>query len=214
MNESEKRNHHNQAQEALASLADIQYVIDSSHVIEFPWQVLLAYGAVILAMPALELSTTYLTFGNPALVGNQWTVALRHAVFYGGLFVAVKFLVLRFTEAWKATAPAHPLIQSAAEIQTIILVTGGVAMVILGRADRIDLWIPILFPLTGILFFIFGTFSRGPMKATAWFQVALGLAYGLCLKEFANEKLWVIFIVLFGLSFIGCGIALYAGRKK
>ncbi|MBS1963970.1 MAG: hypothetical protein JST04_17290 [Bdellovibrionales bacterium] len=201
-------------QEALASLAEIQNVIDSSHFIEFPYQVLFAYGALILAMPAIELGTTYLTFGNPALIGNQWTVALRHAVVYGSIFLAVKFFVLRFTDAWKAGAAAHPLIRSAAGIQWIILVTGGVMMIVLGRAERIDLWIPILFPLTGVLFFVFGTFSKGPMKATAWFQVGLGLVYGLLLKEFSNERLWVTFFVLFGLSFLGCGAALFARRRK
>jgi len=214
MSENENRNQRVHADEALASLAEIQSVIDSSHVIEFPWQVLVAYGAFILSIPAIEISTTYLTFGNPELVGNQWTVALRHAFVYGAIFLAIKFLILRFTSAWKATAPAHPLIQSAAEIQSIILVTGFVAMIVLGRADRIDLWIPILFPLTGILFFIFGTFSRGPMKATAWFQVFLGLAYGLGLKEFPNEKIWVLFIALFGLSFLACGFALYRRRTR
>jgi hypothetical protein len=214
MSDAENRNHQNQAKEALASLAEIQQVLDSTHVIEFPWQVLIAYGALILAMPLFETSTAYLTFGNSELMGNQWALALRHVLFYGVLFGGLRFLLLNFTDAWNGLKPAHPLIRSAAQIQSIIVATALVAIVILGRADRMDLWIPILFPLTGILFFIFGTFSKGPMKVTAWFQVALGLVYGLLLKDYSSDVLWKPFTLIYGATFIGSGAVLYVRRVK
>jgi hypothetical protein len=211
MNQNENRN--SVQAEALASLAEIERVIDSSHVIEFPYQILFAYGAFIVSIPAIERATTYLTFGDPVALGNQWTLALRHVLFYGAVFAILKFLVLRYTDAWKGLVPAHPLIRSAAEIQKIVLATGAVAMIVLGRADRMDLWLPILFPLTGVLFRVFGTFARGPLKKTAWFQVALGLAYGLALKEIPSDRLWVPGVELYGASFLVCGAVLYRKRR-
>lgn len=204
---------HSETQNALESLKSIETVLNSSHEIQFPWQILMVYGAIIGLIPTIESATSNLTFGSESLINSPILITLIHILFYGIVFSASKRAVIHFTGAWKDQS-SHPLILEGVRTKRLVAVSIIISMISFSYLEQTQFIYPVTLLLFGILFHEFAKFSRGPLVLLSWYSTGLGAAYFFLLKNYSSESLWRGTTWIWSIGFIATSLGLLAIKKR
>lgn len=195
-------------QSAWESLQAIESVLEASHRIAFPGQTLIAYGVWIALIPWIEHSTQFLSFGSTTILEQPLVFGAIHVLFYWAAFRALKWAAIRFWGAWKEDTNVHPLILALLGTQKTIEIALGLTVLLLCWLGHVELIFPLVFIFLAILFQAYGRFARGPLKLVSWLLLLSGGVYGVLLRSWDREVLWVFFSNWLGLILVVAGVVL------
>jgi hypothetical protein len=192
-------------QEALEKINEIHTIIESSNRGLISGERMMAIGALVALIPALEIPTKGLTFGYDIGGENAGLISMViHILFYWGLFSLFSKL-LPFKK--DNNRDQHPLIRKAFSLRGPFMVCIFGTMIVFSVIHRYEFIHPIVFVLLGLMWSLFGRFTIPMVTYIAYSYIGLGLVY-LYLNQMSIPYLWAYMVAYNGISYFIMGLFL------
>jgi hypothetical protein len=192
-------------QEALNKINEIHTIIESSNRGLISGERMMAMGALVTLIPALEIPTQGLTFGHPIGGESAGLVSMiLHIVFYFGLFKLFSKLLPYKKEN---NRDQHPLIRKAFSLRGPFMVCIFGTMIVFAMIGHYEFIHPIVFVLLGLMWSLFGRFTIPMVTYIAYSYIGLGLVY-LYLNQMHIPYLWAYMVAYNGISYFVMGLFL------